>query len=277
MKLLAIDMDGTCLNPKHIITDPTLHWLRIASEYGYEIVPTTGRALSCIPHQLRNSSLYRYVITSNGARVYDTSSETSLYSSLIPKECGIAIIKRCTMQGIGITVHVENDYVIQGRWLATIGRLQYGEDAKESITVKNAVSYLEQRSHDIEEIQLFFFKRGAREKVERILADIPGIQVDFTDKYAEIYAANTSKGAAVAFLADSIEVAKRDIICIGDSTNDIPMFQTAGLRFAMGNAIPKLKAMADVVLPTNADDGVATAIEEYLVNQEIDRKSSMSL
>ena len=50
--------------------------------------------------------------------------------------------------------------------------------------------------------------------------------------------------------------------------NDIPMFQTSGLKFAMGNAIPELKSMADIVLPTNADNGVATAIKEYLVKRE---------
>jgi len=270
LKILAIDMDGTCLTPQHVITDTTLQWLQVAANSGYEIVPTTGRTLSCIPHQLWNSSLYRYVITSNGARIYDTSVNSSKYTSLIPRDNGIEIIKRCASQNFGITVHIENDYIIQGRGLALFGRIQYGEDAKKSITVRNAVSYLEQQQHDIEEIQIFFFSPGARKKAEHLLAGIPGIRADFTDKYAEIYADSTSKGTALSLLAESLSVVQKDIVCIGDSMNDIPMFQASGLTFAMGNAISELKSMADIILPTNADDGVATAIKEYLVKRKVD-------
>ena len=55
MKLLALDMDGTCLNSYSKISPTTMDALYLARTSGIEIVPTTGRALSCIPHQLRKT------------------------------------------------------------------------------------------------------------------------------------------------------------------------------------------------------------------------------
>ena len=83
IKLLAVDMDGTCLDARSRMTDRTLQALRKAAEKGVVIVPATGRNLECIPHRLAagtlrrtgtpddyaNKGLFRYVISSNGARV----------------------------------------------------------------------------------------------------------------------------------------------------------------------------------------------------------------
>ena len=71
--------------------------------------------------------------------------------------------------------------------------------------------------------------------------------------------------AALAALAKDLGIASSDIACIGDNENDLPMFETAGLRFAMGNAVPALKDRADIVLPSNDEDGVAAAIWEHIL------------
>ena len=56
IKLLAVDMDGTCLDRRSRMTDVTLGALRKAAGRGIIIVPTTGRNLECIPHRLAGSS-----------------------------------------------------------------------------------------------------------------------------------------------------------------------------------------------------------------------------
>ena len=52
IKLLAVDMDGTCLDPKSRMTDATLGALSLAAKAGIRVVPTTGRTLGCLPHRL---------------------------------------------------------------------------------------------------------------------------------------------------------------------------------------------------------------------------------
>ena len=86
IKLLAIDMDGTLLNSFSKLSKVNLSALYRAKEAGIEIVPTTGRTLSCLPHTLQeHSDLFRYVITSNGASLYDTKYKRELFSSSIPR------------------------------------------------------------------------------------------------------------------------------------------------------------------------------------------------
>ena len=59
----------------------------------------------------------------------------------------------------------------------------------------------------------------------------------------------------------------RDVMAIGDDHNDAEMIERAGLGIAMGNAVEAVKAVADVVGPTNADDGVASTIEKYALER----------
>ena len=71
IKLLAVDMDGTCLDKDGKMSDKTYYALKKAAEKGIIVVPTTGRNINCLPVRIKNDSLYRYVISSNGALVVD--------------------------------------------------------------------------------------------------------------------------------------------------------------------------------------------------------------
>ena len=69
-----------------------------------------------------------------------------------------------------------------------------------------------------------------------------------------------------------VEVAKRlgidpkEAIGIGDGHNDYPLLSACGLKIAMGNAVPELKAIADFIAPSVDEDGVATVIEKFILN-----------
>ena len=261
MKLLAVDMDGTCLDSRNQIREETLVWLRRAKEQGVEIVPTTGRTLSCIPHQLKGEDLYRYVITSNGAVVTDIQTGETVFRALIPRQTALSLIDQCQGRGLGMTAHIGHEYLVQGRCLAALGRLQYGPDAVSSRTVRRLIPCVEQ---DVEELQFFFFTDGARQRTRQALAAEEGLESTYSGRYVEVYSKNATKGSALAAVAEHLHVAREDIACVGDGENDLTMFREAGLRFAMGNAVPQLKAQADRVVATNNENGVAQAIQILL-------------
>ena len=83
----------------------------------------------------------------------------------------------------------------------------------------------------------------------------------------EIFHASASKGSGLGALVSHLGLEQEEVACIGDGENDHPMFQAAGLRFAMGNAVDSLKAAADVVLPSNRANGVAMAIQSHILPQ----------
>ncbi|WGD29310.1 Cof-type HAD-IIB family hydrolase [Ancylobacter sp. WKF20] len=84
-------------------------------------------------------------------------------------------------------------------------------------------------------------------------------------KYLDLTPPGTDKGYAVRAFARHYGVAVEEVAVIGDMANDLPMFGTAGLAIAMGNGAPEVKAQADLVTLTNEEDGVAHAIEQFVL------------
>lgn len=264
MRILAVDMDGTCLNKKSVISETTLTWLHWARVQGFEIVPTTGRSLSCIPRQLTEEKLFRYCITSNGAAAIDTATGETLFSALVPVDAALSLMEECAGPGVGMTAHVAHEYLVQGKLLWALGRLQYGKDAAHSQILRELAPAIKSRQQDVEELQFFFFNKEARSRTGRILSRHPELSAAYGSRYVEIYSKAASKGAALSAIAQHLSVPQEKITCIGDGENDIPMFRHAGTRFAMGNAVPALKALADKVVAANDQDGVAEAIKILL-------------
>lgn len=265
MKLLAIDMDGTCLDSHNRLPDQTFEALQAASEAGITVVPTTGRSLSCIPHRLKEHPFYRYVITSNGAQVTDLKTNKSIFQALIPKELAASVLSSCRRQRIGLASHINQEYLIQGTPLTLLGRLVYGKDTSNVYTVKNMSETILQSEYDVEELQLYFFSRSAPTQVKEILKQFPEIYAAYTSAYVEIFSQKASKGTALSALASYLGIFTEEIACIGDSENDLSMFRASGMKFAVGNAIPELKAQADHILPSNNQNGVAEAVRKYLL------------
>lgn len=83
-----------------------------------------------------------------------------------------------------------------------------------------------------------------------------------------LFAADASKGKALATLASSLDVPLEETMAIGDGLNDISMLRTAGLGVAMGHAPRRVRAIADVVTASNVEDGMAQALEAYVLGAE---------
>ncbi len=86
--------------------------------------------------------------------------------------------------------------------------------------------------------------------------------VQSNERFIELTARGVSKGAALRALARRLGIRHEEIVAIGDQDNDRSLLEAAGLRVAMGNAVPELKALADLIAPSVSEDGVAWAIRE---------------
>ena len=85
----------------------------------------------------------------------------------------------------------------------------------------------------------------------------------------EVISDKTSKGTALAFLAEHYGIPMENTVAVGDQWNDIPMIERAGLGVAVKNGDEKLKAAADIVLEyTNEEGAVAVLIEKYGLSEE---------
>jgi len=84
----------------------------------------------------------------------------------------------------------------------------------------------------------------------------------------EVNAMCASKGRALQTLAEILGIHQQYVAAIGDQINDLSMFDYANYPIAMGNAVDEVKRVAVVETLTNTEDGVAAAIEKYIIKGE---------
>ncbi len=80
----------------------------------------------------------------------------------------------------------------------------------------------------------------------------------------EVSAPGVNKASALAWLADSLDVAAADVVAFGDMPNDVPMLAWAGAGYAMSGGHPEAIAAAPFQAPPCAEDGVAQVLERLL-------------
>lgn len=104
----------------------------------------------------------------------------------------------------------------------------------------------------------------AQEATERAGLD-PGVYRAHIGRrgWVTIVAAGTDKASGLARVAAGLGVAREDVVAFGDSRNDVPMLEWAGIGVAMGQAPDELKAVADEVAPPVTEDGVAAVLARW--------------
>jgi len=109
------------------------------------------------------------------------------------------------------------------------------------------------------------------EKIEKDLELVGGIYVHKVHSWKNGYMSlditgeEATKLHGVSEVLKILNVSKDDVIGVGDSYNDFPLLMACGLKIAMGNAVPELKAIADFIAPTVDDDGIATIIDTFIL------------
>jgi hydroxymethylpyrimidine pyrophosphatase-like HAD family hydrolase len=83
--------------------------------------------------------------------------------------------------------------------------------------------------------------------------------------YLEICSLRAGKGQGLKALANHLGVDRQQVMAIGDGLNDLDMLAEAGIGVAMGNALPEVQAAADEITGTQEEDGVAQAIEKWVL------------
>jgi hydroxymethylpyrimidine pyrophosphatase-like HAD family hydrolase len=101
----------------------------------------------------------------------------------------------------------------------------------------------------------------------KMLARWDGITVTSSHpSNVEISAQGVSKKSGVERVCTELKISMAEVMAIGDSHNDLELIQAAGLGVAVENASPEVKTAADAITKSNAADGVAYAIQKYLLS-----------
>lgn len=266
IKLIAIDMDGTLLNSDHAVSQKVAESIRTAQAQGVEIILATGRPFSGMKPHIDALGIYNrgtYCISNNGALIQNFATGEVVYESLLTHEDYDRIEK--LSRNFDVSMHVISEGALYTPNTA-IGRYVVYESYLSNIPlIYRAPEDME--SHRLYTKCLF---SDVPEKLALVEAQIPEpfyeqyTVVKSAPFYLEFLHLDSSKGRALQRIANEFGLKKEEIMCIGDHQNDFSMFEVAGTKVAMGNAIELLKTHADFITTTNDQDGVAVAIERYL-------------
>lgn len=289
-KLMAIDLDGTLLNSFGEVSEETKKALKKAKEQGTEVVLASGRPISSTESLAVELGVDNYLISGNGAAVYDIQNQKIIYDRFLSKEQVLNIAKMCEENSFFYNVYTEDEVIASS---LNYNVLFYHKENVKKIeekrthinVVQNIAEYIEQSGKEkflkitvCDESQFIF------NSIMKRLKSIPGIDVlevaymsrkkikDGTDDvdiqyyYTEITNENVNKWSAIEFLLNKLNVEKEEVIAIGDNINDKEMIEEAGLGVVMGNSNPKMKEIADKIVADNNSEGVLEAIKNYVLN-----------
>lgn len=262
-KLIALDMDGTLLNEKHIVSDRVKDALQKAREMGVKVILSSGRAYKGIACYMEELDIKDLAITLNGAAVTDSTGEELIFSQCMDSDVSRKMIELARKHGIYNVLFIKNDMFVEE--INEKGQFFQEHDRIRLKPVGNLENFYEAQpvfkmlliGENEELIKL-------RDEGKKLLGD--RVCLTFSLPYfLEAYSPLINKGIMLEKVAKYYGIKREEVIAMGDGENDIPMIEYAGLGIAMGNAVQSVKDAADFITTTNVEGGVAHAIEKFIL------------
>jgi len=279
VRLLAVDIDGTLLNPQFQIAEPDLAALRRAHDEGTEIVVVTGRRHTFAMPIVQQLGIAVWLISSNGAITRSLAGET-FHRDLLPAETcqKLCLVMQEFRGNTVLTFDTESKGAIvlerMDELTASIQRW-----LEKNLQFIDFVTPIED-SLATDPVQAMFCGPIARmhQALDALAAsslskDITVLRTEYPVRdlsIVDVLNRGCSKGHALERWARHRGIPREQVMAIGDNFNDIEMLAFAGVPFIMGNACEELRRKGWTVTLPNDQCGVASAIEQVLGKTQVE-------
>lgn len=276
IELVVVDLDGTLLNEESKMSERNEKALKAAMEKGVKVVIATGKTRFSARDVIARLDLQTPGIYTQGLTIYNAAGVITTEWKLDPdvarrvitfaEDRGFSMI---AYSGDRILTHTDSPH-------AKGLHEKYGEPEPEAVgPLQNILT--EMTIH-----KLIAAKLGEPARINALRWQL-SMQLDGRARLVksavmdmvEVLPPNGSKGTALKSVLRSLGISAENTLAIGDAENDLEMLQLAGVGVAMGNANDHLKAVADHVVGTNREDGVAEAIEKFVLGEAIEVEKSI--
>lgn len=253
MKIIFSDFDKTLVDrgvSNGKIKDINLDILKKlkSSQVNFSIV--SGRCLSFFKEEYPElMNVVSFFISSNGSSIYDILESKYIYFSFIDSS-DLKNVYECAKK-YNLSVYFN---LLNKRFYSEKGSYQYFNFDKmqcEQVVLMGDIEIYEILIDNIE-------------KIENLKISNKGKNPDNGSFFLDINRKDVSKGKAISYLCDYLEIDRNDTICFGDSDNDLSMFQVVGRGIAVENASEKIKESADEIIGTVWEDSVFKYIDNIL-------------
>jgi len=269
-RLIATDLDGTLLDSAMRLSGENKKALERCISNNIEVVIATGRALNAVPDEIREIKGLKWLICSNGAKIYDNITEKQLYASYLSPEALRSVSSLIEDRNIMKEVFVDGvPYVeeIAMKDLGYFGIPEYFRDYVRETRMAIPMIAAFVWKHDTEIENINFIHKNEQDKLNLLyeLTKFEGLYTLTTSLRfnLEIGGINADKGSALKFICSELGIPAEETMCIGDNNNDVTMLEFAGFSVAMEDASIAAKEAADFVTSSADSDGVALSINSY--------------
>lgn len=275
VRLLAIDIDGTLVDSQSQVTAANRAAIRRAQELGVAVVLVTGRRFRTSAPIARELGIDLPIIAHNGALVRHGITGHVVYHQSLPRRAACIALSVARGLGADPIAHyalsgdgratVERSASLRNSWLSkwvsrNADAVDQVEDLEAAITSEPTVLTI--FAHPQKSTRL-------RTRLEHELghlacvfeASYPHLELAFLD----VVHPECSKAATLRFVAGSMGIATSEIMAVGDNYNDLPLLACVGIPVLMGNAPDDLKRLGFHVTLSNDEDGLAAAIETFVL------------
>ncbi|MBO0839654.1 MAG: HAD family phosphatase [Sciscionella sp.] len=269
--LVACDIDGTLLDPTERVSDRTAAVIRRMRSTGTPFVLVSGRPPRWIPQVAEAIAADGYAVCGNGAVLYDIGADRVVSARLLQPaqlaESAAALdaaLPGCALaaERSTITAHVTVPPLVAEPRYRHPWRLDHRGDhdqirtvPRDEVIAQSAMKLLV-RKEDLPSGELAAIAGQA-------LGDDVDVTFSTDAGLIEVALAGVTKATGLAEVVRGYGLTSADVLAFGDMPNDLSMLRWAGHGVAMANAHRVVRAAADEITASNAEDGVAAVLERW--------------
>ncbi len=263
IRLIALDLDGTLVGANLTISARVQASIAAARERGVEITIVTGRMFAAAKPFASALGIAGPLVCYQGAAIYEAAGGTLLRETPVRQDVTREVLAWAAERGVHAQCYSDDRIFVDH-----INRFsqRYYEVAKVEATL---VPSLREAFAERPTIKLVLVDDPPRCEehivaLRPLLGDRAYITRSHID-FVEVLSPDINKGEALAFVAQRYGATLEETLAVGDAWNDVPLIAAAGIGVAMGSGPPELLASADAVVGDVAHDGVAEAIERFVL------------
>lgn len=265
-KVLVLDLDGTLTNSKKELTDRTKEVLLKAQDQGVKVVLASGRpthGIVDLAEELKLPEYGGFILSFNGGDIINCATNQSIFQKTIPEDLISSLVNMAKKHKVDIlsyegdniiTNNPDNIYTQKEGFINKMDIVQVDDLSTHINFPVNKMMMLADGDY------LAQVEKIVQEETKDLLS-VYRSEVFFL----EIMPMNIDKAQSLAKLLEYLELTPKDMMACGDGFNDLSMIEYAGLGVAMANAQPVVKEAADIITLSNDEDGVAVAVEQYIL------------
>ena len=261
-KLVVMDVDGTLVDRERRISARTAQALAAVHQRGIKVTLASGRSFASITPFAQAVAASAPLILYNGCRLQDFTSRRILEDHRLP----LVLAQRALKLAAGYDLHI-NLYIYDQVFIREVTEAARASMQKDNVTAEPVGDLLTFIEDDPTKILLSgepqLLERFRREYLKDTTS--PPELINSEPDYLEILPAGVGKGQALVSLCSWLDILPQEVAAFGDGLNDLEMLKVAGLGVAMGNAHAEVKAAAGYVTAGNEEDGVARALEKFVL------------